>query len=209
MMNVEPVVLEGTFVRLEPLSPAHHIHLCEVGLDPEIWRWTTTVVRTPEDMHDYIEAALRLQSTGSALPFTIIDRASGRAVGSTRYGSIDVPNRRVEIGWTWIGQAWQRTPLNTEAKYLLLRHAFEELDCIRVELKTDVLNERSRRAILRIGAREEGILRRHAITAAGRVRDTVYYGITDEDWTGVRAELERKLARPPTPFRRAPSSPPP
>jgi RimJ/RimL family protein N-acetyltransferase len=194
-MNIQPVTLEGRHIRLEPLSLAHHAQLCEIGLDPEIWRWTTSLIRTPEDMRTYIETALKLQADGSALPFATIETASGRAVGSTRFGNIDRANRRVEIGWTWIGLKWQRTVVNTEAKYLMLRHAFETLGCIRVELKTDVLNERSRKAILRIGAKEEGTLRNHMIVPGGRIRDSVYFSIIDREWPEVKAGLEEKLAR--------------
>jgi len=195
-MNIEPITLDGTFVRLEPLSMAHHAALCEVGLEPGIWRWTTTAVRTPGDMRAYLEAALRAQVEGAALPFATIEKSSGRVVGSTRFGNIDRPNRRAEIGWTWIGLAWQRTPVNTEAKYLMLRHAFEAWGCIRVELKTDALNQRSRAAILRIGAKQEGILRHHMIVHDGRLRDSVYFGILDAEWPEVKAMLEAKLARP-------------
>ena len=192
-MIVEPVTLEGKHVRLEPLSLAHHAALCEVGLDEDVWRWIAAPVRTPEEMRRYIETALAEQAAGTALPFATVERASGRAIGSTRYGNIDRSNRRVEIGWTWIARPWQRTAVNTEAKYLMLRHAFETLGCIRVELKTDSLNERSRNAILRIGAQEEGTFRNHMITASGRIRHTVYYSIVDSEWPAVKASLEEKL----------------
>jgi RimJ/RimL family protein N-acetyltransferase len=153
-MNVQPVILEGRYVRLEPLTAGHHGDLCAVGLDEDLWRWIPTSVRTADDMRAYIELALREQVAGSALPFATVDRASGRAIGSTRFANIDRGHRRLEIGWTWIGRQWQRTAVNTEAKYLMLRHAFETLGAMRVELKTDSLNERSRRAILRLGATE-------------------------------------------------------
>ena len=170
----------------------HHPGLCEVGLDPELWRLTMTLIRTPEEMRSYIAEALRLQDAGSALPFAIIERSSGRVVGSTRFGNIDRPNRRVEIGWTWIARAWQRTGINTEAKFLLLSHAFEELDCNRVELKTDALNAQSRNAILRIGATEEGTLRQHQIAPGGRLRDSVYFSILLEEWPAVKNGLLAK-----------------
>lgn len=195
-MNIDPLVLEGRDVRLEPLSLAHHAALCEVGLDEELWRWTLTVIRTPEEMRSYIETALEEQAKGLSLPFATIEQASGRVVGSTRYGNIDQANRHLEIGWTWIGRNWQRTPVNTEAKYLMLRHAFETLGCIRVEFKTDSLNEKSRRALLRIGAKEEGTFRNHMITATGRIRHSVYFSIIDSEWPIVKADLEEKLARP-------------
>lgn len=190
---VAPVTLEGPSLRLEPLSRAHHGALCAVGLDEELWRWIPAPVRTPDEMTAYIAFALAEQARGAALPFAIVEKESDRVIGSTRYGAIEPAHRRVEIGWTWLGRPWQRTTTNTEAKYLLLRHAFETLGCLRVELKTDSLNERSRAAIQRIGAREEGILRNHMITASGRIRHTVYYSIVDSEWPEAKAGLERKL----------------
>ena len=187
-------VLEGRYVRLEPLEERHLPGLAEIAFDPELWRWTASQVLTPEDLADYVRAAQQERRAGKAIPFATIERSSGRVVGSTRFGNIDVANRRVEIGWTWIAQPWQRTAINTEAKYLMLRWAFEQLGCIRVEFKTDVLNEKSRRAIARLGAVEEGILRSHMITASGRIRDTVYYSIISSEWPRVRAGLEEKLA---------------
>ncbi|TMI76202.1 MAG: GNAT family N-acetyltransferase [Bacillati bacterium ANGP1] len=198
-MDIRPVLLEGRLVRLEPLSMDHHAALCAVGFDPELWRWTLNLVQTPEQMREYMKAALDAQARGSELPFATCERASGRAVGSTRFGNIDRANRRVEIGWTWIARPWQRTAVNTEAKYLMLRHAFEQWGCVRVELKTDVLNETSRVALRRLGAKEEGVLRRHMITATGRIRDTVYYSILDTEWPAVKAMLEAKLVQPARP----------
>src|SRR6266571_3398147 len=192
-MAVSPVLLEGAHVRLEPLAKGHLAGLAEVGLCEELWRWIPTPVRTPEEMAAYIEAALNEQERGLALPFAIVEKATGRAIGSTRYANIDRMHHRVEIGWTWVAREWQRTAINTEAKYLLLRHAFETLGCMRVELKTDSLNERSRAAIWRIGAREEGIFRNHMITASGRVRHTVYFSIIDSEWPAVKAGLEATL----------------
>jgi RimJ/RimL family protein N-acetyltransferase len=144
-------------------------------------------------MRTYVEAALREQAAGVSLPFATIDLASGRVIGSTRYGNIDRANRRVEIGWTWVAPPWQRTPVNTEAKYLMLGHAFETLGCMRVELKTDSLNERSRAAILRIGAQQEGIFRNHMVTESGRIRHSVYFSLIDSEWPAVKARLEEKL----------------
>ena len=195
MMDIHPVTLEGMSVRLEPLSQSHHAGLCEVGLDPGLWEFTMTLIRTPEELQQYISTALQWQKDGTALPFAIIDKTSGNAVGSTRYGNIDKANRRVEIGWTWIAKQWQRTPMNTEVKYLLLTHAFDNIGCIRVEFKTDSLNERSRNALLRIGAKEEGILRNHMIAPGGRLRHSVYYSIIDSEWPGVKSVLEAKLSR--------------
>ncbi|HLA68486.1 MAG TPA: GNAT family protein [Bacteroidota bacterium] len=196
-MNLRPVTLEGLFVRLEPLTLDHHAQLCAVGLDPELWRVTTTIVRSPEDMKTYIETALQWQAEGHALPFVQVEKSTNTVVGSTRYAAIDRHHRRLEIGWTWIARPRQRTPINTEAKYLLLKHAFEELDCIRVEFKTDSINEQSRKALMRIGAREEGIFRNHMITPSGRLRHSAYYSIIDAEWPGVKARLEGFLRTPP------------
>jgi N-acetyltransferase len=194
-MKIHPITLEGQAVRLEPLSLAHHAQLCEAGLDFELWHWTTQNVRTPADMRAYIEQALSEKARGTSLPFATIDLASGKVIGSTRYLNIDVANLRVEIGATWLAKNWQRTAANTEAKYLMLRHAFEEFGCIRVELKTDSLNQRSRDAILRLGAKEEGTLRNHMLTWTGRIRHTVYFSIIDSEWPEVKARLEEMLAR--------------
>jgi RimJ/RimL family protein N-acetyltransferase len=188
-----PVVLEGTVVRLEPLTLAHVAPLTEVGLEPALWQWTTQLVGTPHEMESYVREALAEQAAGRALPFATIEKASGRVVGSTRFAAIEPAHRRVEIGWTWVAPRWQRTPMNTEAKYLMLRHAFEVWGCGRVEFKTDVLNARSRQALLRIGAKEEGTLRSHMITATGRIRDTVYFSVLASEWPVVRAALEAKL----------------
>lgn len=193
-MQVAPVTLEGRHIRLEPLSHAHHADLSAIGLDEDLWRWIPMPVRTPEELSAYISTALEEQSRGVSLPFALIEKARDRAIGCTRYGNIDRTHRRVEIGWTWVAKAFQRTAVNTEAKYLLLKNAFESLRCIRVELKTDSLNERSRAAILRIGAREEGILRNHMITASGRIRHTVYFSIVDSEWPAVKARLQSILA---------------
>lgn len=192
-MNVGPVTLEGRHVRLEPLSQAHQADLASVGLDENLWRWIPSPVGTPAEMSAYIATALEEQARGASLPFALIEKTSGRAIGCTRYGNIDRTHHRVEIGWTWVAPAWQRTTVNTEAKYLLLLHAFETLGCIRVELKTDSLNERSRAAILRIGAREEGTFRNHMITASGRIRHTVYFSILDSEWPGVKSRLQSMM----------------
>jgi RimJ/RimL family protein N-acetyltransferase len=193
--GLEPVVLEGSFVRLEPMTLEHHAQLTEVGLDPEIWRLTIVMIRTAEEMRSYMDSALALQRDGTSLPFVTIERSSGRVVGSTRFGNYDAANRRIEIGWTWLARQWQRTVINTEAKYLMLTYAFEKLRCVRVELKTDVLNAPSRKAMLRIGAKEEGILRKHTLMWTGRYRDSIYYSILDEEWSEVKGQLEKMLAR--------------
>lgn len=192
-MSFEPVTLQGQHVRLEPLSSKHLDGLCEFGLDPDLWRCTTTCLRTREDMIDYLETALRSDQEGTARPFATISLGSGQVIGSTRFGNIDLHNRHVEIGWTWVGVPWQRTAVNTEAKYLMMRHAFEELGCIRVEFKTDSINERSRRALLRIGAKEEGTMRNHMIVHDGRYRHSVYFSVIDSEWPEVKANLEAKL----------------
>jgi RimJ/RimL family protein N-acetyltransferase len=195
-MVVEPITLQGKYVRLEPLSMDHLDQLWAIGQDQDLWKWISYQINTPDEMRTYIKTALDWQAIGTALPFVTIWRATNEIVGSTRFGNIDTGNHRVEIGWTWIGKPWQRTPVNTEAKFLMLQHAFEVWHCIRVELKTDKLNARSRAAILRIGAKEEGIFRHHVITESGRLRDSVYFSIIDTEWPEVRARLLKMLARP-------------
>ena len=191
-MKIEPVTLAGQRVRLEPLSAAHIAPLVKVGLDPDLRRWTV-IAATAEEMRRYVETALAEQSAKESLPFATIDTASGTVAGSTRFCYIEPEHRRLEIGWTWIARPWQRTAMNTEAKYLMLRHAFEVFGCIRVEFITDVLNERSRAALLRIGAKQEGILRHHMIMSSGRIRDTVCFSIIDSEWPAVKGMLEERL----------------
>ncbi len=191
---VQPVTLDGRFVRLEPLSLQHAEGLAEVGLDTEVWRWMPAPVTTPAEMRAFVEQALVEVESGHQIAFVQVDRASGRPVGSTRYLSIEPSHRRLEIGYTWVASGWQRTAINTEAKLLLLNHAFEALDAMRVEFKTDARNEQSRRALRGIGATEEGTMRRHMITVGGR-RDSVYFSVTIDDWPTVRAHLEARLAR--------------
>jgi N-acetyltransferase len=191
-------VLEGRHVRLEPLQESHQPGLSLVGLDPDLWEWIPYRVTTPEEMSAYIHRALEDQKAGKALPFATIHRhsrqhGSGQTVGSTRFMNLQPAHRGAEIGATWIARPWQRSPVNTEAKYLMLRHAFETLNCLRVEFKTDALNQRSRNAIRRIGATEEGTFRRHIVTWSGRVRDSVYFSIIAEEWPGVKADLEARL----------------
>jgi RimJ/RimL family protein N-acetyltransferase len=193
--TVEPVTLTGRVVRLEPLGMEHLDALAEVGLDPVLWRWIGFPVRTKDDLRRYIEDALRDREAGRAMPFATIERAGGRPIGSTRYGNIDLFNRRVEIGWTWVAPPWQRTGANTEAKLLMLKHAFDRLGCNRVEFKTDSLNTQSREALLGIGAVEEGILRNHMVTESGRLRHSVYFSVIAAEWPAVRARLEQRLAR--------------
>ncbi len=171
----------------------HFAGLAEIALEPELWRWTLNVVETRDDLSAYLRAGLDMQSDWSGLVFATVDRASGRVVGCTRFGNIEPKHRRVEIGWTWVGKEYQRSHVNTEAKYLMLRHAFETWGCVRVELKTNALNRKSRAAILRIGAKEEGTLRKQATSDAGVPRDTVYFSITDDEWPGVKARLEKMM----------------
>jgi RimJ/RimL family protein N-acetyltransferase len=193
-MDLTPRNLEGPTIRLEPLTPAHLDGLCDAGLDPELWRLTVSRIRTRADMARYLDEALTEQRAGTALPFATVWRATGRVIGSTRFGNASPPNRRVEIGWTWLARPWQRTGANTEAKYLMLRQAFEQWGCIRVELKTSALNQRSRAAILRIGAREEGILRHHMINEDGSLRDSVFFSLLADEWPQAKGRLEGMLA---------------
>ncbi len=195
-MKVEPVVLEGEFVRLEPMSLGHLDALWVAGNDETLWRWIPTSVASSGDMRKYIETALNDRDRGVALPFVTIEKTSGKVIGSTRFGNIDTAHRRAEIGWTWINPQWQRTAINTDAKFTMLTHAFETWRCIRVEFKTDALNEQSRNAILRLGAREEGTFRQHMITETGRFRDSVYFSIIDSEWNAVKRGLIEKLRAP-------------
>lgn len=186
-----PVALTGRHVRLVPLDETHVPALAAVGLDPDLWRLTVSDVRDEAGLRRWVADALAARDRGTALPFVTTLLADGTVVGSTRLASYEPRHRRVEIGWTWVATPYQRSAVNTEAKLLLLAHAFDVLGCNRVELKTDALNVRSRQAILRLGATEEGTLRRHTITESGRVRDTVYFSILADEWPRVRARLER------------------
>jgi RimJ/RimL family protein N-acetyltransferase len=192
-MKIETVVLEGEYVRLEPLAATHLPALIEIGMDPVIWKWTNNVVKAPADIERYVSDALKMRDAGIALPFVTIAKAEEKIVGSTRFGNIDPPNRKAEIGWTWVNPNWQRTAINTEAKLLMLGHAFETWKCIRVELKTDSNNLLSRAAIARIGGIEEGTLRNHMITESGRIRHSVYFSILDSEWESVKHDLTSKL----------------
>jgi RimJ/RimL family protein N-acetyltransferase len=189
-MNLAPVTLEGRVVRLEPLGLEHLDALCAVGLEPALWAFTTIQITTPAEMRAYVETALTEQRAGTALAFATVERASGTVVGTTRFANAVHEHARVEIGWTWIAPRWQRTGVNTEAKLLMLRHAFEVLRVRRVELKTSALNLRSRAAIRRIGATEEGTLRKHMINADGSARHSVYFSVLDDEWPAVEARLE-------------------
>lgn len=192
-MDIAPLTLQGSYIELKPLSLKEHLDdLVTAGAHPELFRWFTEDRSSPDAMHSFVEDALVAQDRGTALPFAIVLQDTGEAIGSTRFGNIAPEHRRVEIGWTWITPSQQRTPANTEAKYLMLTHAFEELDCVRVELKTDTRNQRSIDAIRRIGATEEGTLRKHMQTHQGP-RDTVYFSILDEEWPTVKSALKSKL----------------
>ncbi len=194
---VSPVTLEGSVVRLEPIRREHAELFWNAAKDAfdDIFRWYPYRVNTREEFDRFVEKAFAEQERGESVVFATVERSSGRVIGSTRFMNIDRANRRVEIGSTWIAPAWQRTAVNTEAKFLMLRHAFETWNCFRVELKTDALNQKSRNAILRIGAKEEGTLRRHVLTWTGRVRDSVYFSILDSEWPEAKGKLEAMLAR--------------
>lgn len=192
-MPIHPVTLDGAQVRLEPLTAAHESALLSAAADGELWNLTVTVVPSAATIGDYLASAFRAQAEGRELPFAIRDRARDRIVGTTRYRNIELAHRRVEIGSTWLAAGAQRTAINTEAKLLLLTHAFDALGCARVELVTDALNLRSRAAIARLGAKQEGILRAHLIVPGGRIRDSVYFSILAEEWPAVRGRLMARL----------------
>ena len=191
----EPVTLAGPHARLALLSAGHEAGLADAARDGELWRLWYTSVPTAERMGAEIERRLALHAAGSMLPFTVFD-ASGRIVGMTSYMNIDAAHQRVEIGSTWYAASAQRTPLNTQCKRLLLAHAFEALECIAVEFRTHRLNQQSRRAIERLGAQLDGILRNHQRAANGTLRDTAVYSITADEWPTVRAHLDHQLSRP-------------
>ncbi len=194
---VAPVSIEGKHVRLEPLRPEHATLLWEIAKDhlDDLFRWIPYRLQTLNDFQALNRHILEEQERVVSVPFVTVERGSNAIVGTTRYMNMDLANRKVEIGSTWIAPKWQRTVINTEAKYLMLRHAFESWKCLRVELKTDAMNQRSRNAILRLGAKEEGTLRKHMLTWSGRQRDSVYFSILDTEWPQVKAEMDRKLQR--------------
>ena len=194
-MDATPVTLYGARVRLEPMRAEHLAGLTAAGAFEELWRWTRTFAHTPDSMREYVDEALAEATAGRALPFVTMDRGSGRVIGSTRFANFDAANKHVEIGWTWITPEFQRTHVNTEAKLLMLCHAFEKWGCARVELKTDVLNAKSRNAMLRMGAKEEGILRKHVLAYNERWRDSIYYSVLDSEWPEVKSFLMGGLAR--------------
>lgn len=195
MTWLTPLTLHSSTVTLEPLSLARHDELVEATCDGELWKLWYTFIPTPQSMRSDIEKRLAAQSAGSMLPFSVIERATNRAVGMTTFMNADAENRRVEIGSTWYRRSVQRTALNTECKLLLLRHAFESLDCIAVEFRTHFFNYASRRAIERLGARLDGILRNHRFSADGTLRDTCVYSIINSEWPTVRTHLEYQLSK--------------
>ena len=195
MSFLEPVILKGIHASLVPLSHDHHDGLCEAVRDGELWKLWYTSIPAPEGVKAEIDRRLDLQAKGTMLPFAVLD-PQGRVLGMTTYMNIDAPNRRVEIGSTCYRASAQRTPLNTECKHMLLTHAFEKLNCIAVEFRTHVLNRQSRKAIERLGAKLDGILRRHMIQPNGSLRDTAVYSITAPEWPMVKAHLDWQLARP-------------
>ncbi|MGB9674252.1 MAG: GNAT family N-acetyltransferase [Anaerolineales bacterium] len=189
-MDIHPITLSGRFVRLEPLSLNHLSDLCAVGLEDEIWRYMVYGwIRSEQDMRDWIEELLKRQASGSDLPFAVIDLISGKAIGATRYMEIRPKDRGLEIGGTWYGLAYQHTIVNTESKFLLLQYAFENLGCIRVQFKTDSRNTRSQKALERLGAVKEGVLRNHMILPDGTIRHSIYYSIIQEEWQTVKERL--------------------
>jgi RimJ/RimL family protein N-acetyltransferase len=192
VMDIRPVTLEGAQVRLEPLTKAHHGALAPL-IDSTLLQWFIRPATDAAGLHEFIGTALEEQEEGKALPFATVDRATGRPVGSTRFANIDRVNRRLEIGFTWIGRSWQRTPLNTETKLLMMEHAFERLGAIRVEFKTDSLNTQSRAALARLGAVEEGYFRNHMVTASGRIRHSVWFSVVVADWPRLKHRLQERL----------------
>ncbi len=195
-MNIHPITLTGHLVRLEPLSHAHLSDLALAGAEPTIWRYMLYGdLTTPDAMRGFIDLLLARQAAGTDLPFAVIHRETNRAIGSTRYMEIRAAHRGMEIGGSWYAPEFQRTGINTESKFLLLEHAFETLGALRVQFKTDIRNQRSRRAIERLGAVQEGIFRNHMITPGGEVRDSVYYSIIACEWSAVKARLLEMMGR--------------
>jgi RimJ/RimL family protein N-acetyltransferase len=190
-----PVTLHGRVVQLAPLSLDHVPALAEVALDPAVWRWTRDQPTSEAELRDYVERALAVAATGREVPFVQLERATGRPIGSTRFLNISPDDRRLEIGYTWLGRRFWGHGRNPDAKRTLLAHAFDDLGAHRVEFKTDALNGRSRAALRAIGATEEGVFRRHALTSGGRVRDSAYYSVIWEEWPRVRDHLDALIER--------------
>ncbi|WP_019119301.1 GNAT family N-acetyltransferase [Brevibacillus massiliensis] len=196
MLQIAPVTLSGDTVRLKPLTHSYAADLHEAGQDERIWTYMSTVIHTREDAVRFIDTALKAQAAGVELPFVIIEQATGRVIGSTRFLNISKKDRGLEIGWTWLAPDVWKTRVNTECKWLLLRHCFEQLGCIRVQLKTDLRNLNSQRAIARIGGVREGVLRSHMVVRDGYIRDTVMFSILDREWPEVDQKLRKILGRP-------------
>lgn len=192
-MKFQEVTLEGKFVRLEPLSLKHKEGLCDAIFDGELWNLYVTLVPHPDNIDSFFNYAQESFESGDGLSFAIIEKGTGKVVGSTRFMKANLPNKRVEIGYTFLSSSWQKTSINTEAKYLMLGHAFETLNLNRIELITDYLNQSSRNAIMRLGAKEEGILRSHMVMPNGRVRDSVLFSIVKHEWVGIKQHLAFKL----------------
>ena len=192
--SIEKVTLEGKFVRLEPLSKEHIEGLCRAISDGELWKLLVALVPHPDNIDEFLSVAHNAHKTGSGLAFATIDQGANKVAGSTRFMNADFPEKRIEIGFTFLGKTWQKTNINTEAKLLMLSHAFETMGLNRVEFRTDYLNSTSRRAILRLGAKEEGLLRNHMVMPNGRVRDSVIYSVIRDEWPGVKQHLSSKLA---------------
>ncbi len=193
-MKLEAVTLEGKFVRLEPLNKKHREGLCEAIADGDLWNLYVTLVPPLDQIDLFFENAKTAFETGDGLAFATIDKSTGKVAGSTRFMKANLPNKRLEIGFTFLGKTWQKTSINTEAKLLMLTHAFEVMNLNRVEFLTDYFNSTSRNAILRLGAKEEGMLRSHMIMPNGRVRDSMLYSIVKHEWGGVKLHLNYKLA---------------
>jgi RimJ/RimL family protein N-acetyltransferase len=196
MAFVEPVTLEGRHVRIEPLAREHDAGIRAAAADGELWRLWYTSVPAPEKTAEWIDAALDVRERLGGMPFVVRETPTGDVVGATRYFNVDAANRRLEIGHTWYAKRVQRTAVNTECKLLLLTHAFEALDCIAVEFRTSFFNFRSREAIERLGAKQDGILRNHAILPDGTLRDTVVFSIIAPEWPAVKRHLAYRLERP-------------
>ena len=194
-MDILPVTLQGRTVRLEPLSLDHVCALWIAAEPGDIFKWFGAPIRSEDVMCDWVAAAIKMRDAGTGLPFCTIAQSSRMPIGSTRYGNIDRANLRLEIGWTWLAADWQKTSANTEAKLLMLSHAFDDLGCVRVEFKTDALNQASLAGLRRLGAVEEGTFRKHMLCADGRWRDSVYFSITNEEWIASRELLQDRLAR--------------
>jgi RimJ/RimL family protein N-acetyltransferase len=191
----EHIVLENDFVQLQPLSVEHYPHLLPIAMEKSLWQFTGASVETEQDFKRYFDAALAEKNAGVSYPFAIFNKQTNAYAGSTRYGNISLPNKRVEIGWTWYHPSVQGSGINKACKFLLLQYGFEVLELNRIELKTSLLNEKSQRAMLKIGAVKEGVLRKHMITEKGVVRDTVYFSFIKEEWTNIKNSIFKDFVK--------------